>query len=256
MPSESYRYDGLLLFADEDSRFVKYTIYQPLIKEGYKILWKHDPTSNAFAPGKSVIQSMQCAVEVCRIVVLICTKHSGTEFDQEVAYCIDIQNSQGMRRMLPVTIEDECQLASQLKRYTQVRIKTRNLSRTEHINLVSRLKKDLGKLILHCQIKPSSCVIIHEHAYIQGDLFSHDTLKFTILRNYTGSECHGTAISLYHIILWRVLATILWDINWKDIVMTYQWIYFQSGLYSLNQVACALRNFFMVYKLYMHMQYH
>lgn len=200
---------------------------------------------------------MQCAVEVCKIVVLICTKHFGTEFDQEVAYCIDIQNSQGVRRMLPVTIEDECQLASQLKRYTQVRIKTRNLSRTEHINLVSRLKKDLGKLILHCQIKPSSCIIILEHTYIQGDLFSHDPLKFTILRNYNAMALLCSYITM---ILWRMLATILWD-NWKDIVtvMTYQWIYFQPQLYSHNQVACALHNFwskFMVYKLYIHMQYH
>jgi hypothetical protein len=163
---ESYRYDGLLLFADEDSQFVKYTIYQPLIEEGYKLLWKHDPTSNIFSPGKSVIHSMQCAVEVCRIVVLICTKHFGTEFDQEVAYCIDIQNSQGVRRMVPVAIEDECQLANQLKRYTQIRIKTRNLNHTEHINLVSKLKKDLGKLIFTLS-KPSSCTIVmNTHTYI------------------------------------------------------------------------------------------
>ena len=146
---------------------MKYTIYKPLTKEGYKLLWKHDPTSNVFTPGKSVIQSMQCAVEVCRIVVIICTKHFGTEFDQEVAYCIDIQNSQGMRRMIPVTIEDECQLARQLKRYTQIRIKTRNLNHIEHINLVSKLKKDLGKLILHYQINPSSCThIMSTHTYI------------------------------------------------------------------------------------------
>ena len=125
---------------------MKYIIYQPLAKEGYRLLWKHDPTSAIFTPGRPIIQSMQCAVEVCRIVVLICTKHFGTEFDQEVAYCIDLQNSQGIRRMVPVTIEDECQLASQLTRYTQVRIKTRNLNHTEHIKLVSKLKKDLGKL--------------------------------------------------------------------------------------------------------------
>ena len=164
---ESYRFDGLLLFADEDSQFVKHIIYQPLIKEGYKLLWKHDVTSNIFTPGKSVIESMQCAIEVCRMVVLICTKHVGTEFDQEVAYCIDIQNSQGVRRMVPVTIEDECQLAGQFKRYTQVRIKTRNLNHTEHINLMSKLKKDLGKLIFLCNTKPCSCITIMDiHVHI------------------------------------------------------------------------------------------
>lgn len=118
---------------------------------------------------------MQRAVEVCRIVVLICTKHFGTEFDQEVAYCIDIQNSQGVRRMVPITIEDECQLAGRLKRYTQIRIKTRDLNHIEHINLMSKLKKDLGKLIFPRKTKPCSCG--HTYMYLQGGQFSHNPLK-------------------------------------------------------------------------------
>ena len=125
-------YDAYLLFADEDSRFVKYSIYQPLVKEGYRVLWKHDPTSNLFTPGKPVIDSMRCAVEKCRIVVLICTKHFGTEFNQEVAYCIDTQNSQGVRKMVPITIEDKFQLRNQLKKYTQIRIKTSIMNTMEH----------------------------------------------------------------------------------------------------------------------------
>lgn len=143
--SELHKYDALLLFADEDSRFVKYSVYQPLIREGYRVLWKYDPT---FTPGRSVIESMQYAVEVCRMVVLICTKHFGTENDQEVAYCIDIQNNKGVRKMVPITIEDECQLAKQLKKYTQIMIKTRNMNHMEHINFICKLKKDLGVFII------------------------------------------------------------------------------------------------------------
>ena len=114
---------------------------------------------------------MQYATEVCRIVVLICTKYFGTEFDREVAYCIDVQNSQGVRRMVPVTIEDECHLASQLKRYTQVRIKTRILNHMEHTNLLSKLKKDLGKLFYLHQTKPSlSCTCAHVGKPIHNQL--------------------------------------------------------------------------------------
>lgn len=145
---EPHKYDALLLFADEDSRFVKYSIYQPLVKEGYRVLWKHDPTSSTFTPGRSVIESIQRALEVCRMVVLICTKHFGTELNQEVAYCIDIQNSRGVRKMVPVSIEDECQLANQLKKYTQIRINTRNMNYVEHINFICKLKKDLGMFTL------------------------------------------------------------------------------------------------------------
>ena len=139
-----YKYDALLLFSDEDSGFVKYSIYQPLIKEGYRVLWKYDLTSSTFSPGKSVIESIQYAVKVCRIVVLICTKYFGRELDQEVAYCIDIQNSQGVRKILPVTIEDECLLTDRLHRYTQIRINTRNMNCTEHVNLICNIKRNLG----------------------------------------------------------------------------------------------------------------
>ena len=75
---------------------------------------------------------MRCVVEKCRIVVLICTKHFGTEFNQEVAYCIDTQNSQGVRKMVPITIEDKFQLRNQLKKYTQIRIKTSIMNTMEH----------------------------------------------------------------------------------------------------------------------------
>ena len=145
--SGTFKYDVLLLFADEDSGFVKYSIYQPLTREGYKVLWKHDTQSSIFTPGKPVIEAVQCAVELCKMVVLICTKHFGTDLDQEVAYCIDTQHYQGVRRIVPVTIEDECQLARRLQGFTQIRISERNMNHTEHTNFIHKLKRDLGKSV-------------------------------------------------------------------------------------------------------------
>lgn len=110
------------------------------------MLWKHDTASNIFTPGKSVLESICLAMELCRMVVLICTKYFRTELDQEVAYCIDMQNSQGIRKMVPVTIEDECLLTNQLKQYTQIRIKSRKMNYVEHTNFIRKLKKDLGEL--------------------------------------------------------------------------------------------------------------
>ena len=111
------------------------------------MLWKHDTHSRIFTPGKAIIESVQCAVDLSRMVVLICTKHYGTDLDREVAYCIDTQHNQRMRRIVPVTIEDECRLENPLKSFTQIRIKTREMDHLEQTNFIHRLKRDLGMLV-------------------------------------------------------------------------------------------------------------
>ena len=128
---------------NEDEWFVRQYIFEPLTRSGYKLLWHYDTTTHLFRAGNYVIDDTKEAMEISRKVVFVCTKYF-TNVDREVAYCKDEQARVKQRRILPVVIEAEY-TSDHFKRYTQIRVKQRDLSTQEEFKFLTKLKQSLGK---------------------------------------------------------------------------------------------------------------
>lgn len=137
-----YEYDVFLSFADEDRVFVTKNVYIPLKCKGYSIFWHYEH----FRPGIGITENIQCAVRMSRRTVFVCTKHfSQSEFClQELAYCLDVQRREKMRRIIPIVVEEDF-CPKELMGFNQIRVRQNCDMNSEEVEAFI-VKLNLGML--------------------------------------------------------------------------------------------------------------